>query len=112
MTEEEKPAPAPKVRKWGGPARISIAALAVVAILFVFVFPTQSFFAQRGRVDDARHDLSVLQQQNARLEEERNRLQTPSEVERLAREQYHMVYPGERAFVVTPAPETTSTTIP
>mgnify|MGYP003403995959 FL=1 len=109
MTDEAQ-APAPtKLKKWGGPARIALGALALVAILFVFVFPTQSFFAQRARVDDARHDLGVLQEQNAKLEDEANRLQTPSEVERLAREHYPMVYPGERASGVTPAPATTAT---
>ncbi|MGQ0825580.1 MAG: FtsB family cell division protein [Actinomycetota bacterium] len=99
------------IRSWGGPARVAIAALAIVAILFLFVFPTRSFLSQRAAIDDARHDLDVLRTQNERLEEEAARLQTPSEIEREAREQFHMVYPRERAFAVTPAP-VTSTTVP
>ena len=42
----------------GGPVRAAIAALAVVAILFLFVFPTRSYLAQRGAVNDARHDVA------------------------------------------------------
>jgi cell division protein FtsB len=97
-------------RHWGGPARIAIFALAVVAILFLFVFPTRSYLSQRAAINDARHDLGVLQAQNERLEEEAARLRTPTEVEAIAREQFHMVYEGERAFTVTPAPVTTTTT--
>jgi cell division protein FtsB len=86
------------------PARVALLALLVVAILFLFVFPTRSYLAQRRAVQDARHDVEVIQEQNARLEEEAARLQTEEEIERLAREQFHYVHPGERAFAVQPAP--------
>jgi hypothetical protein len=36
-------------------------------------------------------------------------LQTPQEIERRAREQFNMGYPGEQQFRVFPAPETTTT---
>jgi cell division protein FtsB len=105
-------AAAVRSRGWGRPARIALVALAVTAILFLFVFPTRSFLSQRGAVDDVRHDVEVLREQNARLEAEAERLQTPEEIERLAREQYQYVYPGERAFAVIPAPTTTTTLAP
>jgi cell division protein FtsB len=103
---------ASKPKSWGGPARIAIAALAVVAILFLFVFPFRSYLAQRGAVNDARHDVHVIQEQNEKLEREAELLRTREEIERVAREQYRYVYPGERAFAVIPAPETTTTTTP
>jgi cell division protein FtsB len=101
-------------RLWnsGGPARIAMIALIIIAILFLFVFPARSFLAQRQAVNDARHDVKVLQEQNRRLAEEAARLKTPQEIERRAREQYHYVYPGERAFSVIPAPAPTTTTTP
>jgi cell division protein FtsB len=102
----------PKSKGFGGSARIAIAALAVVAILFLFVFPFRSYLAQRGAVNDARHDVHVMQEQNAKLEQEAARLKTKEEIERVAREQYRYVYPGERIFSVTPVPETTPTTTP
>jgi cell division protein FtsB len=101
-----------KPRHWGGPARIALAVLIVIAILFLFVFPMRSFLAQRRAVNDARHDVKVMQEQNRRLAEESTRLKTPQEVERMAREQYHFVYPGEQAYSVVPAPTPTTTTTP
>ena len=74
----------------------------MIAILFLFVFPTRSFLAQRGAVNDARHDVQVMHEQNERLAAEAKRLQTPAEIERMAREQYHYVYPGEQAYSVDP----------
>jgi cell division protein FtsB len=44
------------------------------------------------------------------LARESKRLSTDSEIERLAREKYGLVKPGERPFVILPAP--TSTTAP
>ena len=101
---------------WGR-ARIALIGLALVAILFVFVFPTRSYLAQRHQVAGAERDVSVLQQQNAKLQQEARQLQSPSEVERMAREQFHMVFPGEQAYTVTPLPTptttaTTTTTVP
>ncbi len=95
-----------------GPARIAIMSLIVVAILFLFVFPTRSFLAQRSQVSQARHDLAVLRAQNARLAKEAARLNTPSEIEKIARERFFMVYPGEQAYAVIPSPPTTTTTTP
>jgi cell division protein FtsB len=95
-----------------GPARIAIMSLIVVAILFLFIFPTRSFLSQRSQVSQARHDLTVLRAQNARLAREAARLQTPAEIEKIAREQYFMTFPGERAFAVIPAAPTTTTTAP
>jgi cell division protein FtsB len=99
-------------RRWGGPARIAIIVLIFIAILFLFVFPTRSFLAQRRAVTNAQQDVEVMREQNRRLADEAARLQTPQEIERRAREQYHYVYPGERAYSVIPAPTSTTTTIP
>ena len=63
-------AAAARGRGWGGPARVAIVVLIIVAILFLFVFPTRSFLEQRGRVNDARHDVEVMREQNERLADE------------------------------------------
>lgn len=96
---------------WGR-ARIALIALAVVAILFVFVFPTRSYLSQRRQVNAAQHDVSVLRDQNDKLQAEALQLQTPGAIERMAREQFHMVKPGERLFVVMPPAASTTTTAP
>lgn len=100
----------------GARARLALAALALVAILFVFVFPTRSYLAQRRQVSSAQHDLEVLRHQNDQLQSEALELQTPAAIERMAREQFHYVRPGEHVYQVVPGPATPSgtstTTVP
>lgn len=84
------------------PVRVALFALFLVAILFLFVFPTRSYLAQRAEVENARNDVDVIQEQIALLQEEAARLRTPAEIERQARLQFNMVYPGERPFTVVP----------
>jgi cell division protein FtsL len=100
----------------GARARLALAALALVAILFVFVFPTRSYLAQRQQVSSAQHDVDLLKAQNDKLQAEASDLQTQAAIERMAREQFHMGYPGETVYDIVPgAPTpsgTSSTTIP
>ena len=53
---------------------------------------------------EAEERLDVLRDQNAAYEARIERLQTVEEIERLAREQYNLVFPGEEAYAVLPAP--------
>lgn len=92
------------MRRWGSSARVAIASVALAAVLLLFVFPTRSLIAQRHAIARARSHLSVIESENDRLAEEAARLATPAEIERIAREQFHMVRPGENAFAVVPAP--------
>jgi cell division protein FtsB len=92
------------------PTRIGVASLVFVALMFVFVFPTRSYLAQQRQVHDARHSVEVLREQNARLAREAQRLQTPAEIERLARSQFNMVFDGEQAYNVVPPTGTATTT--
>ncbi len=97
--------------RWGR-AQGALIALGLIAIMFVFVFPTRSYLAQRRQVAAAEHDVAVLRDQNDMLQAEADQLQTPDEIERMARQQFHMVRRGERAYLVMPAPHTTTTTVP
>ncbi len=98
------------------PVRVLIAGMILVALLFVFVFPARTLLAQRQKTEEQRKTLELLQQQSRKLEEDSRRLQNDAEVERMAREQYGFVFPGERPFVVVPpsttAPAPTTTTKP
>jgi cell division protein FtsL len=100
----------------GARARLALGALALVAILFVFVFPTRSYLAQRKQVSSAQHDVDLLKQQNDKLQAQAADLQTKAAIERMAREQFHMGYPGEQVYDVVPGAATpsgtSSTTIP
>jgi cell division protein FtsB len=85
--------------------------MAIVALLFVFVFPARTLLAQRQQTDKERKTLQLLHEQSRKLAEESQRLQSDAEVQRMAREQYGFVYPGEHPFVVVP-PSTTSPPAP
>ena len=58
----------------------------------------------------------MLEAQNEVLARQASRLKTRSEIERLARQQFNMVMPGEQAYNVVETPggstDTTSTTTP
>jgi len=88
--------------RWEHPTRIAVASLSFIAIMFLFVFPTRSYLAQQRQVRAARRAVAVLQQQNKELSHEQRLLETKSEIERLARVQFDMVFPGEQAYNIVP----------
>ena len=89
--------------------RTALFLVVLVGLLFAFVYPTRTFLDQRADTNKARAQLEVLHSENARLARESKRLSTETEIERLAREKYGLVQPGERPFVILPAPTTTTT---
>ncbi|HUQ39068.1 MAG TPA: septum formation initiator family protein [Acidimicrobiales bacterium] len=79
--------------------------VALVAILALAVFPTRGYLDQRRQLDLAQRRVELLAQQNDQLSKRVDRLHTDAEIERLAREQYHLVRPGEEAYAVLPSVE-------
>ncbi|HET7235437.1 MAG TPA: septum formation initiator family protein [Actinomycetota bacterium] len=77
------------------------AALVVVVVFLALmaVVPARQFLAQRGRIAELERRTAELEQSNADLRSEVERLHDPAELERLARECLGMVAPGEVAFV-------------
>lgn len=76
----------------------------LVGFLFVAVFPTRTWLAQRQAISAEEDRLRVLTEQNRTLAARVQELQTDAEIERLAREQYNLVRPGEEAYAILPAP--------
>jgi cell division protein FtsB len=79
--------------------------LVVVAMLFLAVFPTRTWIAQRRERAAVVHDIAELRAQNRQLSDRAGRLRSDAEIERLARERYNLVRPGERAFAILPPRE-------
>ncbi len=79
--------------------------LIVVVAATTNVFPFRQILAQRQRVEVATQQLAALEEENARLEAEKQALQSPLEVERIARENLGYVRPGEISYVVVAPPE-------
>ena len=79
--------------------------LIVVGILFLAVFPTRTYVGQRRDLVETAERVDVLRRENDRLAQRVGRLNTDEEIERLAREQYSLVRPGEEAYAILPAPK-------
>ncbi|MGZ4736335.1 MAG: septum formation initiator family protein [Acidimicrobiia bacterium] len=92
--------------------RLAVASLALIGALFLFVFPTSAVMHQRGQLHDAEQRLSVLKEQTQRLSQQSKRLLSDAEVERIARDRFNMVRPGEQAWAVVPGAAPTTTTTP
>lgn len=90
--------------------RLAVASLVLIGALFLFVFPTSAVLHQRGQLKEAEQRLSVLKDQSERLDQQNRRVQSDHEIERLARDRFNMVLPGEQAWAVVPAPTPTTTT--
>lgn len=80
---------------------IPVLILIAAAIVLTNVFPFRQMLAQQQLVDNARTQLTVLQAENEALVAEKTALQTPEEVERIARGQLGFVFPDDRPYVVT-----------
>ena len=92
--------------------RASVALLVAVGLLFVVVFPVRSWLDQRASLQHSERRLEVLRRERIRLDRTEQRLRANTEVERIARERYGMVRPGEQAWAAVPGSPTTTTTLP
>lgn len=81
-----------------------VGSVVLVGILFLAVFPTRTWLGQRRALQAAEARVEVLDEQNRRLAARVAELKTDEEIERLAREQYQLVKPGEEAYAILPAP--------
>jgi cell division protein FtsB len=82
--------------------RIVLGLLVFVVLLFVFVFPTRTYLGQRNETKVVEERLELLREENRRLADETDRLMTDEEIERIAREEYNLVRPGETPYAVVP----------
>lgn len=98
------PAPEASVRRplvW----IVWVVLLVVVAVGVVALgaLPYRAWVAQREQLRETEARLAAIQGQNTALEGRIAALQTPAEVERLARERYGLARPGEQSFVILPS---------
>jgi cell division protein FtsB len=83
---------------------VLFSSVTIVGVLFIGVYPVRTYLAQRQSLHQAERQMDVLKTQNDKLARQAQQLNTDSEIERLAREQYNLVRPGEQAFAILPAP--------
>ena len=82
--------------------------VAVVGVLFLLVFPARTYWAQRRSLVAAETKVRVLSGENRTLDQRVATLGDDAEIERLAREQYGLVKPGEEAYAILPPPAPTT----
>ena len=80
----------------------SVIAVATLAVVFVGIFPTRTYLDQRNDISQASAELAALEEANAEAEDRLERLDSDDEIERVAREQYGLVKPGEEVYRVLP----------
>jgi cell division protein FtsB len=81
-----------------------LGSMIAIGVLFVGIFPTRALLDQRSELARQQERLEFVAQRNAELEARVEALGTDAEIERIAREQYNLVYPGEEAYAILPAP--------
>ena len=86
--------------------RGAVLLLVMFALAATAVYPLRQYVSQQDRIERLVAKQQALAAENARLETERKRLQDPAYVQQLAKRDYHLVVPGEEAWVVTGAPPT------
>lgn len=110
MTTTDIPASTAQKRKRPG-AFVVVLLLVGLAIVLAGVFPFRQLIAQERLVENTQAKLDALVLENESLQDEIDAVASPAELERIAREQYGMVRPGETSYVVEldggPVPEGT-----
>ena len=82
-----------------------VTSVVVAGIAVITVFPTRTYLGQRNDLAAAEARVDVLSKQNRDLAARADRLNSDAEIERLAREQYNLVKPGEEAYAILPPAE-------
>ena len=88
--------------------RGAVLLLVMFALAATAVYPLRQYVSQQHRIERLQAKQQALAAENARLEVERKRLQDPAYVQQLAKRDYHVVSPGEEAWVVTGTPPTSN----
>ena len=101
------PAPKPaEPRRVAITTRAAILAVVLCVLALALTVPLRQYVAQRGKVARLRAKQAQAQARVDALEAQKQRLQDPAYVERLARERLHFVRPGEVAYILlTPPPK-------
>ena len=81
-----------------------VVSVALVAAMFLFVFPTRTYLSQRATLARTEQKVSTLADRNRQLSSQVALLNTDAEIERLARQDYGLVRPGQEAYAILPAP--------
>jgi cell division protein FtsB len=87
-----------------------VAIAAVIALVVMGTsFPAAALLRQHGQLASTSTQLQRLQHQNQLLTQQQKQLTSPAEIERFARQDYQLVFPGQALFNVLPPTGRTAT---
>ncbi len=90
-----------QIPRWGRIVAVSVGLIALFAVL-AYLFPVRSYIHQQNRISAAEKQLVLLRTQTKILRDQKQLLESPAEIERIARARFGMVKPGEQAWAVVP----------
>lgn len=93
------------ITRWARPLLLAAAAVATIAVLATYVFPTRTWLDQRAALAETSVEFEALKAERDALEARVDQLDSDGEIELIARSEYGLVLPGEEAYAVLPAPE-------
>ena len=77
----------------------------IALVIGLAILPTRTWLSQRSSNSDAQARFERLEPEVDQLEHRLDLLSTDAEIERLARKNFDMVYPGEESYRILPAAE-------
>ncbi len=101
--------PARSLRRLVWPLAVAVT---LGGMMFVFFLPARALIQQRADLRATETRLRVLGTQNQQLTAQVANLHTDAEIERLARQQYGLVFPGEEAYAILPSPQPPAPAVP
>ncbi|MGB5168753.1 MAG: septum formation initiator family protein [Acidimicrobiia bacterium] len=96
--ERQKDKAPVKKQRWGWV--LAVVLLGALALTVSGILPFRQLISQQNQIERSQAQLTALTDENDLLAEDIAMLGTDAEIERLAREQYGLVRPGEVAYVV------------
>ena len=82
-----------------------VVAISIVVLVGLAALPIRTWVDQRRATDEIRQEVTTAEGEVAELELKLALLETDAEIERMARENFDLVYPGEESYRILPAPE-------
>jgi cell division protein FtsB len=82
---------------------VVITCLSLAVLVGLAVVPVRTWLSQKEKTRQAEAEISRIDQDIASLERQLDELQTDAEIERRARQDFDLVYPGEESYRILPS---------
>jgi cell division protein FtsB len=94
-------------------ARLILAGATVLSLVILAAwFPAGALYRQRASLNSATEQITQLHREDGALSQEHKNLSDSSEVDRIARQQYQLVSPGQQPYEILPPTGTATSNAP